>query len=87
MSEELLDLKYDERYRVTIPQRKGRPDFPRFDLHLDQHAPPLKGKDWLPGLEDVLTKGAKQHILRMRETLAKNSQVRQVLVAFEATVD
>jgi hypothetical protein len=70
-----LEMLYDERFRVSIPQRNRKPDITRLEISLDQYARP-NDDDWFPGLEDVLLKAARQRVLQLRDVLTKNSEAR-----------
>lgn len=78
MQHNLLELVYDDRYRVTIPQRNYKPVALKVGIELDKHSRPVRNHEWFHGMEKFLLTTAK-HLTHSQE-LHKNSSVRKCIL-------
>lgn len=81
MQPNLLELLYDSRFRVIIPQQHYKPVPAKITVELDTHAPPARKHEWFPGMEPLFLRTAKQRAILSQAQLKKNSSVRTTSIA------
>jgi hypothetical protein len=86
MRPDLLQLEYDSRFCVKIPQRNYKPVPSLIDIEAEKYAPPFRKHEWFPGMEPLFLQMAKQRIVLAKDRLKKNAEVGSKVLQAELLV-